>query len=73
MTITRLTILIKGNAEDKNITTIANKAILIKEALEADITAEDIAKTKDIKKTQSYDKRNAMSVTRETASQASIL
>ena len=73
MTINRLTAPIKGRAEDKDMAIIVNKAILIKEALEADITAKHITKTKDIKETQSYDKRNAMSVTKETASQASIL
>ena len=48
MTITRLTISIEGKAEDKDIVTIANKAILIKEASETGIAAEDIIKTKEI-------------------------
>ena len=51
MTITRLTTLIKDKAEDKDIAIIANKAILIKEALEADIIAKHITKTKNIKET----------------------
>ena len=51
MTITRLTALIKDKTNDKDIAIIVNKAILIKEALEADIIARHITKTKDIKET----------------------
>ena len=51
MTTTRLTALIEDKAEDKDIAIMANKAILIEKALEADITTRHITKTKDIKET----------------------
>ena len=51
MTTTRLTTLIEDRAKDKDVAIIANKAILIEKALEADITTRYITKTKSIKKT----------------------